>query len=131
MVKVEEPVVVEEEESTKPESYLVKKGDTIAAHYTGFVLDSGAYFDTSREADAKKHGLYNEARDYTPLKTIIGEEAVIDGWEEGFQLLRKGAKATLYIPSIHAYGPRKRSEEILPNSVLVFEVDLIDIIRKE
>ena len=53
---------------------------------------------------------------------------VIKGWTEGLGLLGKGGKATLYIPSKLGYGPRPPyGSRIEPNSILVFEIDLLDI----
>jgi FKBP-type peptidyl-prolyl cis-trans isomerase len=107
----------------------VKKGDTIRANYTGYLLETGFHFDTSIEEVAKQHNLYNPDFTYEPFKTVIGEGKVIDGWDEAFQLLNQGSKATLFIPSMLAYGPRKLSEDIPANSVMVFEVELVEIIK--
>ncbi|MBT8263211.1 MAG: FKBP-type peptidyl-prolyl cis-trans isomerase [Bacteroidia bacterium] len=115
--------------TTKGNGDTVKKGDTIRTNYTGFLLDSGFHFDTSIEEVAKQHNLFNPDFTYEPFKTVIGESKVIDGWDEAFQLLNQGSKATLYIPSMLAYGPRKLSEDIPANSVMVFEVELVEIIR--
>lgn len=111
------------------EGERVKAGDTIRAHYTGYLLSTGFHFDTSREEVARKHGLYSPKRTYEPLKSVIGKGMLISGWDEGFQLLRQGDKATFYIPSMLAYGPRKLSEDIPENSIMIFEVELVEIIR--
>jgi FKBP-type peptidyl-prolyl cis-trans isomerase len=52
---------------------------------------------------------------------------VIEGWEEAMQLMNKGSKMTVWIPSPMAYGNQKRSEEILENSILVFDMEMVDI----
>ena len=52
---------------------------------------------------------------------------MIPGWIEGFQQIKEGSKAVLYIPSDLAYGPQQRSPEIGPNSTLIFEVELIKV----
>ena len=114
--------------STAGKGDRVKKGDTIRANYTGYLLESGFHFDTSLEEVAKEHNLFDPNRSYEPLKTVIGEGKVIDGWDEAFQLLNQGSKATLFIPSILAYGPRKLSDDIPANSVMVFEVELVEVI---
>lgn len=104
----------------------VQSGQTIKANYSGYVLN-GEYFDSSVEEIAKEKGLYQEGRSYGPFETVIGQGAVIKGWDEGFQLMNAGSKATLYIPSPLAYGSRARSKQIGPNSILVFDVELVEI----
>ena len=107
----------------------VQAGDTIRADYTGYLLSTGFHFDSSVEKVAKEHGLYSPKRKYEPLKSVIGRGMLITGWDEGFQLLRQGDKASFFIPSMLAYGPRKLSEDIPENSIMIFEVDLVEIIR--
>jgi FKBP-type peptidyl-prolyl cis-trans isomerase len=51
---------------------------------------------------------------------------VIRGWDEGIALFSKGGKGTLYIPSPMAYGQQSPSPAIKPNSVLVFDVEVVD-----
>ncbi len=89
-----------------------KPGDMITAHYTGKLLD-GSVFDSS-----VKRG--------TPFSFEIGTGQVIKGWDEGFQLLKRGAKASFIIPADLAYGDRGMGS-IPPNSVLIFDVELIEI----
>ena len=89
---------------------------------------NGAYFDTSVEEVAKENGLFRQGKIYAPLETVIGQGAVIKGWDEAFQLMNTGSKATLYIPSGLAYGSRARSAAIPANAILVFDVELVKII---
>ena len=58
-------------------------------------------------------------------------DRVIPGWSEGLRMMKVGSKAKLYIPANLAYGERGAGGLIAPNSVLVFDVDLLDIIREE
>lgn len=88
-------------------------GDNVKVHYTGTLLD-GTKFDSSYDR--------NE-----PLPFPIGRGQVIPGWDEGIALLKPGGKGTLYIPSPLAYGPRGAGGVIKPNSVLKFEVELVEI----
>lgn len=88
-------------------------GDSVYVHYTGKLLD-GTQFDSSLDRGE-------------PLVIPIGQGMVIQGWDEGIMLLNKGAKATLYIPSPLGYGPRGSGGAIPPNSVLVFNVELVDV----
>lgn len=84
--------------------------DKIRVTYKGTNL-KGEVFDKSEE----------------PVEFPLGQ--VIEGWKEGFQLLPVGTKATLYIPANLAYGSFSPSEKIGANSVLVFEVKLLDIVK--
>ena len=52
---------------------------------------------------------------------------VIPGWSEGVQLMKKGGKATLYLPSNLAYGERGAGGVIPPNAALIFEIELLEI----
>lgn len=101
-------------------------GQTVSVAYAGRILD-GPYFDTSDESLAKEQGIFNANRPaYEPYTFPLGRGQVIKGWDEGIALLNEGAKATLYIPSPLGYGNRG-SGTIKPNSILVFDVELVDI----
>lgn len=104
-------------------------GDQVKVNYSGQILE-GAYFDSSIKSVAEEHGLFNPQREYGPFTFTLGQGAVIKGWDEGIALLKKGGKATLYIPSPLAYGSRQRSAEIVANSILVFDVELVDVIKQ-
>lgn len=86
-------------------------GQKVKVNYTGKLLD-GTIFDS------------NEGRD--PFEFILGRGQVIRGWDEGIALLKKGEKATLYIPSYLAYGENSPSPKIPANSTLIFDVELVD-----
>lgn len=87
-----------------------KLTDTVKAHYKGTLLD-GTEFDSSYKRGAP-----------TPFPV----NGVIKGWTEALQLMKVGSKWQLFIPADLAYGPDGR-EGIPPNSVLVFELDLVGI----
>jgi FKBP-type peptidyl-prolyl cis-trans isomerase len=91
-------------------------GKLVAVHYTGTTLD-GKEFDSSYK---------NPQAQGKPIEFPLGQGAVIRGWDEGIALLAKGSKATLLIPSTMAYGPQE-TEKIPANSVLRFDVELVDI----
>ncbi len=97
-----------EKEGTGP---MPKAGDTVVAHYSGSLLN-GTEFDND-------HG--------QTFKFKLGAHQVIQGWDEGFALLKKGTKARLIMPSKLAYGGRAMGDKIPAYSPLVFEVELVDI----
>ena len=62
-----------------------------------------------------------------PLELTVGRGQVIAGWDEAITLMSKGSKMTVYIPSTLAYGAQRRSEDIVENSILVFDMELMDV----
>ncbi|QDH78607.1 peptidylprolyl isomerase [Echinicola soli] len=106
---------------------VVEEGNTAVVNYTGYVLDGGTIFDTSLEEVAKENDIFNEGRSYEPFEVMVGKGRVIPGWDEGLQLLKGGSKAKFLIPSTLAYGPRQAGEVIKPNSILVFDVEVVDV----
>lgn len=85
--------------------------DTVTAHYRGTLID-GTEFDSSY-----KRG--------EPASFAV--TGVIKGWTEVLQLMKVGSKWQVYIPSHLAYGDRAASQEIGPNSTLIFEIELIAV----
>ena len=96
---------------------LVAKGQKVSVNYTGKLMD-GKMFDSNTDP-AKGH--------VQPFEFSVGMGSVIPGWDEGLTLLKKGSNATLYIPSPLAYGPRGAGGDIGPNSVLMFDIEVLDI----
>jgi FKBP-type peptidyl-prolyl cis-trans isomerase len=94
-------------------------GQHVTVNYTGRLLD-GTVFDSNTDP-AFKHT--------EPFTFELGTGKVIKGWDEGLQLFNKGTKATLYIPSGLAYGSQDRSPTIPPNSILIFDIELLDITK--
>jgi FKBP-type peptidyl-prolyl cis-trans isomerase len=77
------------------------------------MLIDGTVFDSSYERDE-------------PFSFTLGQGQVIPGWDEGIELLNKGASAKFVIPSDLAYGTSGAGGVIPPNATLIFEVELID-----
>lgn len=96
------------------ESDCPKKGDKIAFHYTGCYMD-GEIFDSS----------YGSSY---PLIVELGSGALIDGLEEAFMLMNKGAKAKVIVPFYLAYKDMENAP-VPPYSNLVFELELIDFTK--
>ncbi|MDO7845809.1 FKBP-type peptidyl-prolyl cis-trans isomerase [Hymenobacter sp. M29] len=98
--------------TTVPAGQRAVAGKTVSVLYTGTFLD-GKVFDATKNQ-------------YTPFNFLLGNNEVIKGWDEGIALMRKGEKSVLLIPSGLAYGARSAGS-IPPNTVLRFEVELVDI----
>lgn len=86
--------------------------DKVRVHYKGTTID-GEEFDSSYER--------GEPTEF-PLNRVIR------GWTEGIQLMNPGSKFIFYIPSELAYGERGSRPKIQPNEVLIFEVELLEIV---
>ena len=86
-------------------------GQVLTVHYTGYLTD-GSMFDSSVQRGE-------------PFRFVLGQGQVIRGWDEGFALLSKGAKARLIVPPHLGYGNRDMGV-IPPESTLIFDVELID-----
>jgi FKBP-type peptidyl-prolyl cis-trans isomerase len=97
----------------------VAKGMMAGMKYTGKTLE-GVPFDSNVDTSIGHHG--------TELLTFqVGAGQMIPGFDEGVQMLKKGAKATLYLPSPLAYGPNSPSPNVAPNSILIFEVEVAEL----
>jgi FKBP-type peptidyl-prolyl cis-trans isomerase len=101
-------------------------GQTASVNYGGYTLE-GVYFDTNVKETAEAKGLYNPGATYAPYDVTIDQSQVIKGWHEALKLMSKGTKATFYIPSPLAYGAQQRGEVILPNTILVFDMEIVDV----
>lgn len=104
----------------------VVAGQNVKVDYAGFLLN-GKCFDTSNASLAKTHDVFQLGRPYEPLELTVGRGQVIAGWDEAITLMSKGSKMTVYIPSTLAYGAQRRSEDIVENSILVFDMELMDV----
>lgn len=94
----------------------IKPGQTAVVNYTGKMMD-GKPFDSNTDS------AFNHVE---PLNVVVGQGNVIAGWDEGLQLLNKGAQAQFFIPSYLAYGTQG-SGAIGANSVLIFDIIILDI----
>lgn len=86
--------------------------DQVVVHYTGTLLD-GTKFDSSMDRGEP---------------ATFGLNQVIPGWTEGLQLMAKGGKAKLVIPSALGWGAQGNGQMIPPYAPVFFEVELIDVL---
>jgi len=96
---------------TKGSGESPKATDKVRVHYAGRLMD-GSEFDSSI-----KRG--------EPAEFPVN--GVIKGWTEALQLMKPGSKWELYIPPALGYGTRGAGQKIPPNSVLIFEVELLAV----
>lgn len=87
--------------------------DKVKCHYHGTLIN-GTVFDSSVERGQP---------------AVFGVNQVIPGWVEALQLMPVGSKWRLFIPSQLAYGEHGAGEMIEPNSTLIFDVELLDIVK--
>ena len=85
----------------------------VKVHYTGSLLN-GQIFDSSVQRGEPAQ---------------FGVHQVIPGWTEALQMMSVGSKYKLYIPARLAYGENGAGDRIPPNATLIFEVELLDIVK--
>ena len=100
--------VLKQGEGAKPAA-----SDKVKCHYHGTLIN-GTVFDSSVQRGEP---------------AVFGVSQVIPGWVEALQLMPVGAKWRLFIPSDLAYGEHGAGDAIEPNSALVFDVELLDIVK--
>lgn len=84
--------------------------DTVKLFYKGYLLENGQIFD--------------QTKDNSPARFPLSR--LIRGWQIGVPLVNVGGKIRLVIPSHLAYGIRTRSPKIPPNSILVFDIEVLE-----
>ena len=87
--------------------------DQVQCHYHGTMLD-GQVFDSSVQRGEP---------------AVFGVNQVIAGWVEALQLMQEGAKWRLFIPYQLAYGERGAGQSIPPFATLIFDVELLKVIK--
>lgn len=92
------------------EGPIPKSTDRVKAKYRGSLID-GTVFDESKDG------------------ATFSVRGVIRGWTEALQMMPVGSKWQLFIPSEIAYGPSGRRPKIQPNSTLIFDIELVEIVK--
>ncbi|RQW29218.1 FKBP-type peptidyl-prolyl cis-trans isomerase [Rhodobacteraceae bacterium CH30] len=93
------------------------KGALITTQYRG-CLEDGTQFDSS----------YDRGQ---PFQCVIGTGRVIKGWDLGLMGMKVGGKRKLLVPAHLAYGERQIGAHIKPNSNLVFEIELLEVLTRD
>ncbi len=88
--------------------------DKVRVHYHGTLID-GTVFDSSVDRGE-------------PI--VFGVTQVIPGWTEALEMMPVGSKWKIYLPANLAYGERGAGADIGPNSALIFEVELLEIVKE-
>jgi FKBP-type peptidyl-prolyl cis-trans isomerase len=94
----------------------VKPGDTVKAHYTGW-LKNGTKFDSS----------HDRGEPSTFSLSPMSPMGVIKGWQDGIPGMKVGGKRRLIIPPDVGYGKSGKPPTIPPDAQLTFEVEIVDV----
>lgn len=92
-----------------------KTGQKVSVNYTGQDL-KGEKFDSNVDPS------FNHVE---PFSFDLGKHNVIKGWDEAVAIMKKGMKATFYIPSSLAYGSNGAGGKIPANAILIFDIELL------
>lgn len=92
------------------EGPLLRRGMPVKADYKGYFLD-GSTFDSS----------YDRGK---PIRFTIGQMA--PGWDQAMKLVNRGTSMTLLLPSFLAYGEEGFTDQVPPNTVLIFDIEIFE-----
>ncbi len=106
----------------------MNEGDLVLVRYTGKA--EGEVFDTTEKEKAEEEGLHREDRDYRPIPVLIGEDYVIEGFEESVKDLDVGDEKEVEIPQEKAYGERD-SDKVETYPEKEFEKQDVNVRRGE
>ena len=91
-----------------------KANSDVVVHYVGSLID-GRVFDSSRDRGEP---------------ATLNLQQVIKGWQEAIPLMRTGSRWTIYVPPSLGYGAKGAGAVIEPNSTLIFDVELLEVLKK-
>jgi len=139
--KEAEKLQLQKEEPEKISSYLKENKLTIQPQVSGLYLkkliegkgnypvDGNTVTVEYVQYNLKGDIIQSSYIDKTPFTYVVGTGAVISGWEEAVKQMKKGGKSWMLLPSKIGWGDQERSKGIKPYSPLVFELELINIVR--
>jgi len=112
-------------------SKLSQKKDILSVNYSGWIFDEN--IDTKDFCKAKGNmfdsNIIEKFNHVKSFEFLLGKGVVINGWDDGLTNMKVNEKRCLVIPPRFAYGNRRIGDIIKPNSTLIFEVELLEIIK--
>jgi FKBP-type peptidyl-prolyl cis-trans isomerase FkpA len=93
----------------------VDSGKQVFVRYTGKIFPTGKVFESNMTGPGSE-----------PIKFVVGQRQIIQGWDDGLRLFRKGGKGTLYIPAFLAYDAQKGPSG-KPYDNLIFDIQVVDV----
>ena len=106
---------------TPGEGTAIDSGKGVTVDYKGMTLD-GKVFDESYDSSGKS---------IKPFTFVIDQRGAIPGWSDGLVYFKKGGKGRLFIPSYLAYGPRGAGADIKPNTPIMFDISIVDVLTHD
>lgn len=100
------------------------RNEYLVVHYEGWIWDEsapahkGRRFDSSRERGR-------------PLSLLYRPTRMIEGWYRGIKGMKAGGRRVLVIPPDLGYGARTAFGEIPPESTLIFDIELLDVVSAQ
>jgi FKBP-type peptidyl-prolyl cis-trans isomerase len=105
------------EVKTQGDGPSVDSGKLVSVLYTGKLFPGGKVFETNMS------GAHTD-----PIKFVIGQKGgMIQGWDDGLRLFKKGGKGTLYVPAFLAYDAQPGGPSQKPYENLIFDVEITDV----
>jgi FKBP-type peptidyl-prolyl cis-trans isomerase FkpA len=101
----------------------ITTAETVSVNYTGKTFDSSKVFDSNTDPKFKHVG---------PYDVNMGQlSGLILGWFDAIAQMKKGTKAVIYIPAALGYGKDGRAPDIKPGDILVFDMEIVDVMNEE
>lgn len=113
--------------TTEGTGEIISSNDVAIVNYTGRTLDSAKVFDSNTDPKFKQGDMPLQ-----PMPVIVSElGSIIVGWTDALLHLKKGSKATVYVPSTLGYGANGRGDKIKPNENMIFDMEIVDVQNAE